>query len=163
MADSTDERIDGFNRRSLIAGAAVLGATGLVTAACGSSASSSPATSSAADTSNPTGSGASPSDTTSAGPTVLGPASGVAVGGGQIFPDARVVVTQPKAGEFIGFSSTCTHQGCQVDAVQNGFISCPCHGSTFTVATGAPTPDSAAKTPLAKVSVKVEGGNIVLA
>ena len=162
MAEPIDDRPERINRRNLIAGAAVLGATGLVTAACGSPVSSSPATPSATDTSSPTDSGASPSEATSAGPTVLGPTSGVAVGGGQIFSDARVVVTQPKAGEFIGFSSRCTHQGCPVDAVQNGFISCPCHGSVFTVATGAPTPDSPAKTPLARVSVKVEGGNIVL-
>ena len=140
----TDDRT--VNRRTLLGGVAVLGATGLVTAACG--ASSSP------DSSSPTAE-------TSTGPAVLGKASDIPVGGGQIFASQQVVVTQPKAGEYLGFTSICTHRGCQVAAISNGFIACPCHGSKFAIATGAPTADSPAKTPLAKVKVAVLNGNIV--
>ena len=48
----------------------------------------------------------------------------IPVGSGKIFPDAQTVITQPKEGEFKAFSSICTHQGCQVDAVTTT-INCP--------------------------------------
>jgi Rieske Fe-S protein len=35
------------------------------------------------------------------------------------------------------FSSTCPHQGCQVNKVSDGKIDCPCHGSVFDARTGA--------------------------
>ncbi|MGN6637154.1 MAG: Rieske (2Fe-2S) protein, partial [Oryzihumus sp.] len=63
----------------------------------------------------------------------------IPVGGGKIFPDQQVVVTQPKAGEFKAFTAVCTHQGCLVNKVENGIISCgaPCgHGSEYDAATG---------------------------
>jgi Rieske Fe-S protein len=58
------------------------------------------------------------------------------VGGGKISADAKVVVTQPKAGEFKAFSAICTHRGCPVSTVADGTINCLCHGSKFDVATG---------------------------
>ena len=48
-------------------------------------------------------------------------------------------MTQPVAGTFKAFSATCTHQGCTVNEVAGGTINCPCHGSKFAVADGAPT------------------------
>ena len=53
----------------------------------------------------------------------------VPVGSGVIVDD--IVVTQPTAGVFKGFSSTCTHKGCAVNKVADGTIDCPCHGSKF--------------------------------
>jgi len=74
---------------------------------------------------------------------VLGKAKEVPVGGGQVFRDAKIVVTQPVAGEFKGFSAVCTHQGCVVAEVKAGTINCDCHGSKFkldgTVSTGPAT------------------------
>ena len=61
------------------------------------------------------------------GGTVLGPVSDVPVGGGKVFSDAKVVVTQPTAGQFKGFSAICTHQGNPVGSVQGGQIVCPFH------------------------------------
>ena len=51
------------------------------------------------------------------GGTVLGPTSDVPVGGGMVFKDAKVVVTQPTAGQYKGFSAICTHQGNPIGSV----------------------------------------------
>ena len=60
----------------------------------------------------------------------------IPVGGGKVFDALKVVVTQPTAGDYKAFSAICTHQGCTVNGVSNGVITCPCHGSTFDIATG---------------------------
>ncbi|HEX2130927.1 MAG TPA: Rieske (2Fe-2S) protein [Actinophytocola sp.] len=89
---------------------------------------------------------------------VLGLAKDVPVGGGVVFSDRQLVVTQPSAGQFKGFSALCTHQGCVVTAVRNGTIDCDCHGSKFAVADGSVTAGPAPQ-PLAEqqVSVDVDG------
>jgi Rieske Fe-S protein len=71
-------------------------------------------------------------------------------------------VTQPVAGTFKGFSATCTHQGCKVKEVVGGTINCPCHGSRFSVVTGAVV-NGPATSPLPPVNVKVQGTSIVQA
>ena len=84
--------------------------------------------------------------------------SDVPVGSGVVVDD--IVVTQPSAGVFSGFSATCTHQGCAVAEVQDGTINCPCHGSKFnldgTVASGP------ASRPLETKALSVQGDSIVL-
>jgi Rieske Fe-S protein len=89
---------------------------------------------------------------------VIAKTSDVPVGSGLISGD--VVVTQPTAGVFKGFSSTCTHKGCAVNTVAEGTIDCPCHGSKFnldgTVAKGPATK------PLEAKAVAVQGDSIVL-
>jgi Rieske Fe-S protein len=52
------------------------------------------------------------------GGAVLGPTSDVPEGSGTVFRDQKVVVTQPKPGDFKAFTAVCTHQGCLVDSVQ---------------------------------------------
>ncbi|MQY27333.1 Cytochrome b6-f complex iron-sulfur subunit [Nocardia sp. RB56] len=67
--------------------------------------------------------------------------SDIPVGSGLIL--GNIVVTQPDPGNYLGFSTTCTHLGCAVNAVGGGTIDCPCHGSKFnldgTVAVGPAT------------------------
>lgn len=60
----------------------------------------------------------------------------IPVGGGTIIDSAKVVITQPTAGEYKAFSAVCTHQGCTVSGVEGGTINCACHGSKFDMATG---------------------------
>ncbi len=48
---------------------------------------------------------------------VLAQASDIPEGGGTIFADEEVVVTQPEAGDFKAFSAICTHQKCTVTSV----------------------------------------------
>ena len=111
---------------------------------------------------------ASESATTTAAPTAGGTAAPAAkaiaktadvpVGSGVIVDE--VVVTQPSAGVFKGFSAKCTHKGCLVDKIADGTIDCPCHGSKFnldgTVAHGP------ADKPLEPENVTVQGDSIVL-
>ena len=86
----------------------------------------------------------------------------VPVGGGIVLAAQDLVVTQPVAGTFKGFSATCTHQGCKVNEVVGGTINCPCHGSRFAVADGAPTAGPASR-PLPEKAVAVQGTSVVLA
>lgn len=95
------------------------------------------------------------------GGTVLAKTSDIPEGGGKVFGDQGVVVTQPRAGEFRAFSSKCTHQGCAVSAVTNGAITCPCHGSAFDAATGAVTAGPATR-PLPPAKITVEGDSLTL-
>lgn len=86
----------------------------------------------------------------------------VPVGGGVVLAAQGLVVTQPEAGTFKAFSATCTHQGCAVTEVTGGTINCPCHGSRFAVADGAPTAGPAKK-PLPETAITVQGSSVVLA
>ncbi|MFJ8822304.1 Rieske (2Fe-2S) protein [Streptomyces sp. NPDC102467] len=88
--------------------------------------------------------------------------SDIPEGGGKIFADAGVVVTQPKKGEFKGFTSTCTHQGCAVTKVEGGTIDCPCHGSKFSIEDGS-VKNPPATRPLAEKKITVSGDSISLA
>ncbi len=82
--------------------------------------------------------------------TVKDPASGDAV-----------YIVQPKAGQYCGFSSICTHAGCTVDPPKGGQFSCPCHGSKFDAATGAVLTGPAVK-PLPKYTVSKDGDRLDL-
>ncbi|MEW2573533.1 Rieske (2Fe-2S) protein [Streptomyces sp. NPDC047070] len=86
----------------------------------------------------------------------------VPVGGGKIFKDEKVVVTQPEKGGFKAFSAVCTHQGCVVANVSDGTINCTCHGSKFRVADGSVAGGPAPK-PLPARQITVEGDSISLA
>ncbi len=92
----------------------------------------------------------------------------IPVGGGTIFPDEKVVVTQPAEGDFKAFSAVCTHQGCLVGQVADGTIQCPCHGSQFSIEDGSnvagPSGSEAGSVgPLPEVGLAVDGDAISLA
>ncbi|WUJ69929.1 Rieske (2Fe-2S) protein [Kribbella soli] len=152
--------------------AALVGASAPILAACGSSddasgggASTPSATgsSSAPTASTPSASASSSAPSSSApasGGTVLGPVSDVPVGGGKVFTEAKVVVTQPTAGQYKGFSAVCTHQGNIVGSVEDGQIVCPFHNSHFKITDGS-VASGPAQSPLPAVNVAVQGSNIV--
>ncbi|MFD6761980.1 Rieske (2Fe-2S) protein [Streptomyces roseolus] len=110
---------------------------------------------------------AEPTGTTSSAPataggTPLASTSEIPVGGGAVFADRKVVVTQPEEGEFKAFSAICTHQGCTVNKVADGTIDCPCHGSRFSITDGAVTAGPAPR-PLPAEKITVSGETITLA
>lgn len=153
----------GLDRRSVLKGLAIAGAAVPILAACGSKGSDSTktppgGTGGGGSTTTPGGGGSSTPP--SGGADILVAASKVPVGGGVILPGARTVVTQPTKGTFEGFSSTCTHLGCTVATIADGKIICPCHGSMYSVATGAVV-GGPAPLPLPKKPVKLDGANIV--
>jgi len=84
--------------------------------------------------------------------------SDVPVGSGVIV--GEVVVTQPSAGVFKGFSAKCTHKGCTVDKVADGTIDCPCHGSKFNL--DGTVVNGPAQEPLAVENITVQGDSIML-
>lgn len=91
----------------------------------------------------------------------VGLASQVPVGGGTVFPDARVVVTQPASGEFRGFGIVCTHDSCELTSVSDGTINCPCHGSRYAIADGSVV-RGPARTGLRVERIAVDEGRIVV-
>ena len=94
-------------------------------------------------------------------PVALGSTADVPVGGGKIYADQVVVVTQPTAGTFKCFSATCTHAGCLLHDVTGGTINCTCHGSQFSIADGSVTRPPAER-PLPSEQITVNGGQITL-
>ncbi|KUN16842.1 iron-sulfur protein [Streptomyces antibioticus] len=99
---------------------------------------------------------------TAAAGTALGKTSDIPEGGGKIFADEGVVVTQPTAGTYKAFSSKCTHQGCAVTGIANGVITCPCHKSEFSVTDGSVKKGPATQ-PLPEEKITVSGDSITLA
>ena len=70
-----------------------------------------------------------------------------------------VLVTQPKQGDYRGFSATCTHAGCIVNGVQGGQIACGCHGARFNVESGA-VEAGPARTALGKITIELRGSDL---
>nr|AJW65396.1 2Fe-2S-binding protein [Nocardiopsis sp. CMB-M0232] len=89
-------------------------------------------------------------------------AAEVPLGGGTVFDEQGVVVCQPTEGDFRGYSATCTHEGCPVDAVIDGYIFCPCHGSRFRIEDGEVIGGPAQRA-LPAVGLVVENGRVRLA
>jgi nitrite reductase/ring-hydroxylating ferredoxin subunit len=137
----------GASRRTFVAAAGASGLAALL-AACGGSSSS--------------GSGGSSGTAAGGHGTTLGSTADIPEGGGKVFTDAKVVVTQPAKGEFKAFTSVCTHAGCQVAGVSGGTINCACHGSKFSIEDGS-VKQAPATSPLEEVELKVTGGTIKLA
>jgi len=95
------------------------------------------------------------------GAHVLTDTSDIKVGGGEVFPDQQVVVTQPTSGQFKCFTAVCSHQGCIVADVSDGTINCDCHGSQYSIEDGSVI-TGPATFPLAEEQITVSGSEITL-
>ena len=161
---------DKISRRTL-GGLAAAGVGVPLLAACGSDdpesaadPSASPSSSSASTPADPTSSAPSEETSSSAagGGDALTQTSDIEVGGGAIFADEEVVVTQPTEGEFKCFTAICSHQGCLVSSVSDGTINCDCHGSKYSIETGD-VEEGPATFALAEEKITVSGDSISLA
>jgi Rieske Fe-S protein len=160
-----NESTPAVGRRAVLRGAAVTGAAvvaGPVLAACGSDDSTAGGTAETTAGSTPDASDGASAGDGGGGAEALVATAEVPEDGGIILADQEIVVTQPSPGEYVAFSSICTHEGCPVDAIENGTINCPCHGSMFAIADGAVVAGPA-PSPLAPVEVTVDGDNVVRA
>ena len=92
--------------------------------------------------------------------TLLGLVKDIPVGGGMVFTDHKIVVTQPAKGVFKAFSAVCTHVGCVCNKIANGTIDCPCHGSKFSIKDGSVV-NGPAPSPLPPVAITVQGTSII--
>jgi Rieske Fe-S protein len=154
-------------RRGVLAGVGLVGLASAITACGAGTSSSTPAAGSAAGSTGGAGTAAPASSAAAGGAgsssatNALAATSKIPVGSGMIFPEPQVVVTQPTAGEFKAFSAVCTHMGCIVNQISNQTIDCPCHGSQYSITTGAVVAGPAPR-PLPAKQIKVSGGSIFL-
>jgi Rieske Fe-S protein len=145
-----------LSRRTL-GGLAAAGVGAPLLAACSSDDSGQ-----ATDPSTPDSSAPASSSSAAGGGNVLTSTSDIEVGGGAIFEDEKVVVTQPSKGEFKCFTAVCSHQGCIVSSVSDGTINCACHGSKYSIENGD-VEQGPATFPLAEEPITVSGDQISLA
>lgn len=150
----TDKNI---SRRSVIASVGALSVTGLL-AACATD--SEPTAVAPAQTPKPTPTETSePAQTPSESTAGLIAVEDIPVGGAIILSEAKLVLTQPIAGEVGAYSVTCTHQGCPVSQLRGSEIICACHNSVFSTLDGSVISGPATRG-LDQVEIKVENGQV---
>lgn len=157
----------GTTRRAVVSAAGAAGLAAALTACGKEDSSGSGDSQNAGSAQESAGSGQSGAagaggDTSGGGGMELAKTSQIPEGGGMVFKNHKVVVTQPSAGQFKAFSSICTHQGCSVGDVSDGTINCPCHQSKFDISDGSPKGGPATKA-LPGAKITVEGTSIKMA
>lgn len=141
------------SRRVALSGLATVGLSLPLLAACADDGSATDAAGSGATDAVETTAG-------SAGRAGVVRTGDVPVGGGVVLPGDRVVVTQPRAGDFKCFSAVCTHSGCIVAGVGSTIV-CDCHGSSFDIETGEVL-GGPAPAPLPGVDFVINNDRVVL-
>ena len=142
-----------LDRRTVIGGMVATGAT-ITLAACAAEPEVAETTPPSATVENET--------EAASGAILLGNADEVLVGSGKKFmvdETLTVLVTQPKAGDYRGFSATCTHAGCIVNGVEDGQIACGCHGARFNAESGA-VEAGPARTALGRIPIELRGSEL---
>ncbi|MFI8171455.1 Rieske (2Fe-2S) protein [Streptomyces sp. NPDC085931] len=160
MTSASLQPASGPARRTVVAAAGAAGLAVALTACGGSDDGSSGSADSSGTAQGDQGAGSTPSS--GGGGGALASTADIPEGGGKVFADQKVVVTQPTAGEFKAFSATCTHQGCAVKSIADGVINCPCHNSNFSITDGSVKSGPATK-PLPEMKITVAGDSITLA
>jgi nitrite reductase/ring-hydroxylating ferredoxin subunit len=156
---------DVATRRTVLQGALIAGVATPLLAACssggGDKSSTAAGTVGGGASKGSAGAGGSGSGNAGGSAPPLTTTSDIPTGSGKIFGTEGVVVTQPKAGEFKGFTNICTHMGCPVHDVTTT-INCICHGSEYSITDGAVV-RGPATVALAAKPLKVSGKDINLA
>ncbi|MEV0642267.1 Rieske (2Fe-2S) protein [Streptomyces sp. NPDC050619] len=154
MTSESVQPVSGPSRRTVVA---AVGAAGFAVAltACGSDdeasgSSESSSTSTSTSTEQGGGSGA-----------MLAKTSDIPEGGGKVFADEKVVVSQPAAGDYKAFTTICTHKQCPMTDLKGDVLTCGCHGSSFSIADGSVQKGPATQ-PLAAQKISVHEDSIML-
>ncbi|MGY0487217.1 Rieske 2Fe-2S domain-containing protein [Streptomyces sp. WG-D5] len=130
-----------LSRRTALRGAAVAGVAGLGLTACSTESG---------------GADGGPGE-----PVDLGRAGDIPEGGAKLYKDERVVVSRTDSGDYKAFSTVCTHAGCPIGMLKGTELTCNCHGSKFDATTGKVL-QAPATEPLEELSVKADGGKLVV-
>ena len=96
-------------------------------------------------------------------PVAVAKTADIPVGSGKKFDveGVPILITQPRAGEFRGFSAICTHAGFVMNNVANSEIKCDNHGAIYSVDDGSVLSGPAPRA-LGKVTVSVEGDDVLV-
>lgn len=161
MTSESVQPVSSPSRRTVVA---AVGAAGLAVAltACGSDDDASGSSTAQGAAGGGTSTEASSGSTAGAGGAALAKTADIPEGGGKVFSDEKVVVSQPAAGEYKAFSTICTHQQCPMTDLQGDTLTCACHKSQFSVLDGSVKKGPATQ-PLAAKEISVAGDSITLA
>ena len=87
----------------------------------------------------------------------------IPVGSGKKFDveGVQILITQPRAGEFRGFSAICKHAGFVMSNIANSEIKCDNHGAVYSADDGSVLSGPAPRA-LGKVTVTVEGDDVLV-
>ncbi|MEY9989734.1 Rieske Fe-S protein [Streptomyces sp. V4I8] len=161
MTSESVQPVSSPSRRTVVA---AVGAAGLAVAltACGSDDDASGSSTEQGAAGGGASTEASSGSTAGAGGAALAKTADIPEGGGKVFSDEKVVVSQPTAGDYKAFSTICTHQQCPMTDLQGDTLTCACHKSQFSVLDGSVKKGPATQ-PLPAKEISVAGDSITLA
>jgi nitrite reductase/ring-hydroxylating ferredoxin subunit len=104
-----------------------------------------------------------PEAPSTAEPVAVAKTTDIPIGSGKKFDveGVQILVTQPRAGEFRGFSAICTHAGFVMTNMANSEIKCDNHGAVYSADDGSVLSGPAPRA-LGKVTVTVEGDDVLV-
>lgn len=104
-----------------------------------------------------------PSTPTTSGPVAVAKITDIPIGSGKKFDvdGTPILITQPRVGEFRGFSAICTHAGYVMNNMANSEIKCDNHGAVYSADDGSVLSGPAPRA-LGKVEVTVDGDDILV-
>jgi nitrite reductase/ring-hydroxylating ferredoxin subunit len=104
-----------------------------------------------------------PSAPTTSGPVAVAKITDIPISSGKKFDveGTPILITQPRVGEFRGFSAICTHAGFVMNNMANSEIKCDNHGAVYSAEDGSVLSGPAPRA-LGKVEVTVDGDDILV-
>jgi nitrite reductase/ring-hydroxylating ferredoxin subunit len=104
-----------------------------------------------------------PDEPKTSAPVAVAKTTDIPIGSGKKFDveGVQILITQPRAGEFRGFSAVCTHAGFVMSNVANSEIKCDNHGAVYSADDGSVL-SGPAPVALGKVTVTIEGDDVLV-
>jgi nitrite reductase/ring-hydroxylating ferredoxin subunit len=109
------------------------------------------------------GSSPEPAAPSTGGPIAVCKTTDIPIGSGKKFDveGTPILITQPRVGEFRGFSAICTHAGFVMNNVANSEIKCDNHGALYSADDGSVLSGPAPRA-LGRVEVTVDGDDVLV-